>query len=139
MLTKKPTPLAANEAGTSTTNEKQTPVRPAKKTQNSLFDETASESPAAKNPPRKSGLATQILVKYDVGFHNHLTIRGKGANLSWSKGIPLKNNGPDEWIWESDLPFETLEFKILVNDHHYEHGDNHSIKYGEKVHFTPHF
>lgn len=72
-----------------------------RKTQNSLFDETATSSPATKASAKKTALS-RVQVRYDVGFSKPHTIRGKGANLSWSKGIPLKNNGPDEWVWETD-------------------------------------
>lgn len=86
----------------------------------------------------KKGL-TRIIVKYDVGFHNSLYIRGKGANLSWDRGIPLKNVKADEWLWETDVPFTSCEFKILINDKHYEMGINHTLHQGANLHYTPKF
>jgi len=82
---------------------------------------------------------TRILVKYDVGFKNHLYIRGSGAGLSWSKGQPLKNIGSDEWIWEAPFPFTECEFKVLVNDEHYEQGENHRLVSGKFFQYTPRF
>lgn len=82
---------------------------------------------------------TKITIKYDVGFPNQLYIRGKGANLSWEKGIPLKNIKADEWIWESDANFLNCEFKVLVNDKHYEKGENHLVASGSTIIYTPHF
>lgn len=117
----------------------------AKRMETSLFDEPVSTSTAAKKTSTRrsaqasGGTTTRVTVKFDVGFHNHLTIRGKGANLSWTKGIPLKNQGADEWTWETDAPFEALEFKVLVNDHHYENGENHLLKQGQTLHYTPSF
>lgn len=109
-----------------------------KKTQPSfLAENTPVISPTKENEGRK--LATRIIVKYDVGFNNHLFIRGKGANLSWNKGIQLKNSGPDEWIWETDQAFSSLEFKILINDEQYENGDNHLLRQGQIADFTPNF
>lgn len=82
---------------------------------------------------------TRVIVKFDVGFNNHLTIRGKGANLSWDKGIPLVNVKRDEWIWETETPFANCEFKVLINDNAYEVGENHSIKCGASFQYTPIF
>lgn len=82
---------------------------------------------------------TQITIKYDVGFPNQLTIRGNGANLSWDRGQPLKNIKRDEWVWETDVPFTHCEFKVLVNDRHYETGDNHHLTHGTSIVYTPHF
>jgi hypothetical protein len=82
---------------------------------------------------------TCILVKCDVGFKNHLCIRGSGGGLSWNKGQPLKNIGRDEWIWETQLPFTECEFKVLINDEHYEQGENHRIGSGKFFQYTPWF
>jgi hypothetical protein len=82
---------------------------------------------------------TRLTIKYDAGFHNHLHIRGEGANLSWEKGIPLKNVGHDEWIWETTSPFTKCEFKILINDHHYEQGNNQTIVSGCHLQHHPKF
>jgi hypothetical protein len=116
-----------------------------RKSQATLFDETAVASPAAeiatgrKAPLANTSATSRVIIKYDVGFQNHLTIRGKGANLSWTKGIPLKNKGSDEWVWETDAAFSSLEYKVLINDYHYEEGENHLLKQGQTVHYTPRF
>lgn len=88
---------------------------------------------------RKTCSKTRITVKYNVGYSNQLYIRGKGANLSWDKGQPLKNVKPDEWIWETDAHFTTCEFKVLINDRVYENGDNHHLNAGSTLLYTPHF
>jgi hypothetical protein len=87
----------------------------------------------------KRGSKTRVTVKYDAGFPNQLFIRGKGANLSWDKGQPLKNIKPDEWLWETDANFSHCEFKILINDRVYENGQNHILTGGSTLLFTPHF
>lgn len=87
----------------------------------------------------KKGTKTKIVVKYDVGFSNSLFIRGNGAGLSWTKGIPLKNIKADEWVWESDSPFATAEFKVLINDIKYEEGANRLLTCGTTFQYIPRF
>lgn len=82
---------------------------------------------------------TCIIVKYDCGYDNHLTIRGAGAGLSWHKGVSLKNVSANEWIFEVMIPDEFLEFKVLINDQVFELGDNHKIKNGDKIEIHPSF
>lgn len=102
----------------------------------------SQSSCGAVNTMEKKSLTsrkTRVVIKYDVGFNNSLYIRGKGANLSWEKGVCLKNTKSDEWVWESDLPFTTCEFKVLINDSQYENGDNHPLACGQTFEYTPHF
>jgi hypothetical protein len=82
---------------------------------------------------------TTVTIKYDVGFGNWLSIRGEGAHLQWNKGVNLKNIRSDEWVWETEQPFEACEFKILINDKIYETGHNHFITSGSTVTYTPSF
>lgn len=97
-------------------------------------------SSASSNPlEKKKGPKTRIVIKYDVGFNNMIYLRGKGANLSWDKGICLKNTNPDEWVWETDSPFTACEFKVLINDKHYEIGENHPLTCGASIQYTPKF
>jgi hypothetical protein len=67
----------------------------------------------SKNP---NGKKTRLLIKFDCGFNNWITIRGEGAGLSWQTGTALKNISPDEWVFETDVPFANCEFKVLIND-----------------------
>lgn len=107
---------------------------PSSATQTTLFNTSATSSHDSKKGPK-----TRIIIKYDVGFNNSLTLRGKGANLSWEKGIPLKNIKADEWVWETDTPFTSCEFKVLINDKHYEVGNNHTLICGARIQYTPKF
>ncbi len=99
-----------------------------------------SKFPAAveASTTHKSGV-TRIKVRYNSGFGNNLFIRGKGANLSWDKGLPLKNLKHDEWVWETTVPFSQCEFKVLINDVHYEQGNNHHLQSGDTSEYTPRF
>lgn len=82
---------------------------------------------------------TRVTVKFDVGFGNSLSIRGNTANLNWNKGIALKNVKADEWTWETDASFNMGEFKVLINDKNYELGENHTLKCGATIQYTPKF
>lgn len=131
-----------------TATDEHTEVKPAKpkKTSTKLpaiqgelnLNAKKSNASSATTETRKS-TNTQIVIKCDVGFHNHVTIRGNGANLSWEKGQPLKNVKHDEWLWETDAPFANAEFKVLLNDKTYEQGNNHHLKCGSQLEYTPHF
>ena len=89
--------------------------------------------------PLPMGPKTRITIHFDVGFPNALYLRGEGADLSWDKGLLLKNVKADEWIWETNKPFTTCQFKILINDCEYEIGENHLLTCGASVHYTPKF
>lgn len=98
-----------------------------------------SEDLPISNEKRKLGPKTRVIIKFDAGFGNQLTIRGKGANLTWERGISLHNSKSDEWIWETTTPFNTCEFKILLNDRTYETGENHLLNCGTTIQYTPKF
>jgi hypothetical protein len=83
--------------------------------------------------------ATRVTIRYNVGYSNTLFIRGKGPGLSWDRGVKLKNTGPDEWVWETNLPFSDCEFKVLINDQQFESGENHHIHDGIALQYTPQF
>lgn len=110
------------------------------KTQKNLA--TKSNITAVANhaaPKTHSGPKTRITLNIDVGFSNALYLRGQGANLSWDKGILLKNIKADEWVWETNVPFTSCEFKVLVNDVTYEVGQNHTLTCGASICYTPQF
>lgn len=82
---------------------------------------------------------TMLYVRCNTGFANTLFIRGQGANLSWTKGIPLKNIQADLWLFETDIPFSQAEFKVLFNDQVYEEGANRTVRCGSQIEFCPKF
>jgi hypothetical protein len=96
---------------------------------------TEKEKEASKSKKEK----TQIIVHYDVGYNNHLFIRGSGPGLNWDHGVMLKNIGPDEWVWETNIAFSECEFKVLINDQQFESGENHHIQDGAALQYTPKF
>lgn len=82
---------------------------------------------------------TSITIWYDAGYPNALYLRGQGANLSWEKGIEMKNIRSNQWVWETTEPFTSCEFKVLINDKEYEIGNNHILTCGASIQYTPHF
>ncbi len=82
---------------------------------------------------------TRIVIRYNVGYDNHLFIRGSAGGLNWDRGVMLKNIGPDEWVWETTDHFQDCEFKVLINDNQFEAGENHHIRDGAAVQYTPIF
>ena len=103
-----------------------------------LKEEQRSPAPSS-TMTQKRVTTTRVLVNYDVGFGNSLFIRGKGANLSWDKGMEMHNAKNDEWVWETNAPFSPGEFKVLINDTQYESGENHSLQSGATIRYTPLF
>lgn len=102
--------------------------------------ERKPQPPSQKTPPSKqSGQGVRLTVKHDCGYSNTVFIRGKGASLSWEKGVPLKNVGPDEWVFEINEPFSLLEFKFLINDEIYESGENRRINQAGNFLYRPMF
>ena len=80
-----------------------------------------------------------LIVKYNCGLNNHLTLRGEGAGLSWHHGTPLLNQGIDEWIFEIKAADDFFECKVLINDQVFEIGDNHKVFRGKKITIHPKF
>ena len=102
-------------------------------------DSAIAEELSHMGNSKKKGPRTQVIVKYDAGFPNNLYIRGQGANLNWERGILLKNLKQDEWVWETNELFSSCQFKVLLNDTEYEDGENHEVRCGSSIRYTPHF
>ena len=100
---------------------------------------TTKQSLVKNKTELKKGPKTRVVIKYDVGFNNFLSLRGKGGGLTWEKGTALKNVKYDEWVWETETSFTTCEFKVLINDCQYEIGENHPISCGASFQYTPQF
>ncbi len=101
--------------------------------------ETPSSKAAVEPTKKKKRQLTRIEVHCNAGFPNNLYVRGEGVDLNWDRGLPLKNVSDELWIWETELPFDSCEFKILLNDRQFEVGENHTLRYGETVHCNPLF
>jgi hypothetical protein len=83
--------------------------------------------------------ATFITAKTDIGFGNHLYLRGEGPGLSWDRGIPMDCIASD--LWASTLKGATspVIFKVLVNDLTWNTGNDYVVEAGQSVTVAPTF
>ena len=104
-----------------------------------MFQKPEKKDHNSTSSLKKQGPTTHLKIIYNVGYPNNLFIRGQGAGLSWEKGIALKNINENEWIWETNEIFPVCHFKLLINDVHFENGDNHEIRCGSTMEYAPTF
>jgi hypothetical protein len=102
----------------------------------------AAGKPVAKIEPRTRIItaAAPIVIeaKIDVGFGNHLFVRGQGAGLSWERGVQLEN--VDSKTWRIAVPAsDKLQFKLLINDSIWAQGEDVVAITGKKIEVTPAF
>ncbi len=96
----------------------------------------ATSSSTLRQPP----ILTEIKVHCKVPAGHVLYIRGSGAGLSWTHGIPLKktDDGTDDtYVYSVRGARGNLEYKILLDDTQWESGENHRIEQGKAQEFTP--
>ena len=96
----------------------------------------AKKAPAKKAASPKAKISStqvvkiSIIARVDVGFGNQLYIRGTGADLSWEKGLPLKNVSSYEWAFATTKAKRDVTFKFLINDELWAEGDNVTVAEG---------
>ncbi len=98
---------------------------------------TASAAPTAMSAPKPSGVT--ITAKIDVGFGNSLFLRGSGAGLTWSKGVPLVCVANDAWSLVLSGATGPFAFKFLLNDTAWSTGKDFLAGPGDTVTVTPVF
>lgn len=81
---------------------------------------------------------TTIEAKIDVGFGNHLFVRGEGPGLSWEHGTPLKCIDPQTWQLSVEAK-DPLKIKLLLNDAIWMTGEDLVVPPGKRVEITPAF
>lgn len=91
-------------------------------------------------PRKKDKKKTRIIIQVDENFENELFLRGEGvSSLSWEKGVELKHDRPDEWVFETEEPFSAGSFKVLIDDQTFEMGENHPLYPGASMRVNPKF
>lgn len=82
---------------------------------------------------------TIIQARAELGRGHALYIRGRGAGLSWRKGVPLVHVDPVTWIWAEDRVKEPVTFQLLLDDQIWAKGENFILEAGNKMKVTPDF
>ncbi|HEY4300114.1 MAG TPA: hypothetical protein VGM73_04520 [Candidatus Didemnitutus sp.] len=112
---------------------------------------SAVSAPAAKAPAKKGAPvkkkpavnveppATFIAAKIEIGFGNHLFIRGEGPGLNWSKGLAMDCIGSDMWAATIKGALSPVTFKVLVNDLSWNAGKDYLVEPGQSVTVVPTF
>ncbi len=104
----------------------------------------AAKAPAKKTaaPAKKKTAeppATFISAQIDIGFGNHLYIRGEGPGLSWDHGIAMDCTGAGLWTTTVKHAAAPVVFKVLVNDLTWNAGPDYIAKPGKSLLVTPSF
>jgi hypothetical protein len=107
----------------------------------------ATKAPAKKMtaPARKKPVvtseppATFISAKIDIGFGNHLYIRGEGPGLSWDHGLAMDCVGAGLWTATVKNATVPVTFKVLVNDLSWSTGNDYSVEPGQSITVEPTF
>jgi hypothetical protein len=96
-------------------------------------------APAARKKASAEPPATFISAQIDIGFGNHLYLRGEGPGLSWDVGVAMDNTGSNLWtasVKGAKLP---VVFKVLVNDLTWNTGGDYSVSPGQSITVYPTF
>ena len=109
----------------------------------------AVKKPAAlaKNklkPMKKIGVTAEppitfISAKFDVGFGQHLYLRGAGPGLSWQQGLAMDCVSSDLWTIAIKNTAEPVIFKLLVNDVAWNQGHDFVTAPGQSITVVPAF
>lgn len=83
---------------------------------------------------------TKIIIHYNAGFGNSISVRGDTTPLNWSWGQKAENVDANTWQYVMERPTGgTIEFKVLLNDSTWETGSNHTVTVGSTVDIYPSF
>ncbi|MFN0129490.1 MAG: hypothetical protein ACKV19_22720 [Verrucomicrobiales bacterium] len=96
-------------------------------------------SHAAAAPAVDTRTLTVVAARVDIGFGNHLFLRGTGPGLNWDIGVPMVNVGSD--LWTIDLMGATAPIvcKFLINDECWSAGPDYVVDPGAQLEVTPLF
>jgi hypothetical protein len=99
-----------------------------------------SAAPAKKNPTLAAEPpATFITAQIDIGFGNHLYIRGEGPGLSWDHGLAMDCTGNTLWTSTVKNASAPVIFKVLVNDLTWNTGPDYVVEPGQSITVNPAF
>lgn len=135
-ITKQPKPAAVSA----------TPAKIAKNPKAAKASKPVSVAPAvkpAKTSPdaraKPAMVTTTVVAAVDVGFGNHLTLRGEGSGLSWDVGVPLECVSDDRWTITLPESAHPIVCKFLINDVTWCTGEDYTVLPGSTVVLSPTF
>lgn len=102
-----------------------------------------TSAPSAPPAPAKAATPvlaiTTIIAQNDVGFGNHLYVRGDAPGLSWEQGVPMSCVADDRWSLTLADASKPVLFKFLLNDTTWSTGEDYVVNPGDTVVLTPAF
>lgn len=98
-----------------------------------------AKSPASKTVVNKEPPATIIFARIDIGFGNHLYLRGEGPGLSWDRGVAMDCVGNGLWTATIKNAAIPVVFKLLVNDISWTIGADYVAAPGQSLTIDPQF
>lgn len=100
----------------------------------------AAAAPAARRKAEQpEPPATFISARVDIGFGNHLYLRGEGPGLNWDHGIAMDCIAADGWAATIKGATAPVVFKVLINDVTWCTGNDYVVEPGQSVTVTPTF
>ena len=116
---------------------------PKKAVKKALAQKTAVKKAPARKVAKKAVAnkysKTVVEAQIDVGFGNFLYIRGDAPGLSWETGVPMDCRGAESWSISMSHVNSSFEYKVLINDIHWESGSNNTAKPGSTTSKSPSF
>ncbi len=100
---------------------------------------SAAPAPRKKDSVQREAPATFISARVDVGFGNHLYVRGEGPGLSWDHGVAMDCTAADCWAATLKGASAPVVFKVLINDETWSTGNDYVVEPGQSVTITPRF
>ncbi len=106
---------------------------------------TAKAAPKKAAPAKKKSAslvespATFISARADIGFGNHLYLRGSAPGLGWDRGIAMDCVAADLWTASLKNAKEPVSFKVLINDTTWCSGNDYVVEPGQSVIVAPSF
>ena len=82
---------------------------------------------------------TFISAQIDIGFGNHLYVRGEGPGLSWEHGVAMDCTGANLWTASVKHARAPVTFKLLVDDVTWSTGNDFVVAAGKSITVTPSF
>lgn len=84
---------------------------------------------------------TRVIVHYNPGFGNYMSVRGDTVPLNWSWGQKAENIDANTWQYVTErIPSgQTVQFKALINDSQWSLGNNYTVTGGSTIDIYPSF